>query len=209
VNRLRTSAALGALIIVLVACGPAAETESGEASTEASTAASVAASEPQASDGGPQPSFSAGLVADLEALIPDTVGDLTMDKTSFRGNEYLDDPGSDPATVAFLQQVGVSPSDISMAIGFGFSSDGSSFAAMFVIRAEGADSSALVSAFQEAMNQGGASPLEWSSATVGGKQVQVAAAASGSTYLYANGDIVFWINASDVAIAEEILSGLP
>jgi hypothetical protein len=203
---LRTTGALAAILIILAACGPAASGESDEPSSAASVAQSVGAQESQ---GGPEPSFSAGLVADLEALIPDTVGDLTMQKTSMQGNQYLLDPDSDPATVQFLQDVGVSPNDISMAIGFGFNEDFSSNAAMFVVRAEGANSDALLNAFKNAMDSDTASPLEWSNATVGGKQVQVSSADSGDTYLYVKGDTVFWITASDPANAEEVLSDLP
>jgi hypothetical protein len=95
-----------------------------------------------------------------------------------------------------------------MAMGFGFSSDFSSSVFMFVVRAEGADSNTLLAAFQEAMNSNAASPLQWSSANVGGKQVQSAAVDSGSTYLYATGDVVFWIT-GDPASADEVLGGLP
>jgi hypothetical protein len=203
VNRLRTSAALGALIIVLVACGPAASSDSGEPSADESTPASVAASEPQASEGGTLPS--AGVVADLEALIPNTVGDLTLQKLSMRGSEFLlgDDP--DPATVTFLQELGVSPSDVSVA--FGFSQDGSLWMVLF--RAAGADSGQLVAGFMEASGASAESPLEWSSATVGGKQVEVASAGASTTYLYANDDILVFLAVADPAAAEEVLGGLP
>jgi hypothetical protein len=206
VNRLRTTGALAAILIILAACGPAASGESDEPSSAASVAQSAAAQESQ---GAPEPSFSAGLVADLEALIPDTVGDLTMQKTSMQGNEYLLNPDGDPAMLQFLQDVGVSPNDISMATGSGFNADFSSSAFMFVIRAQGANSDALLSAFQQAMDSDAASPLEWSSANIGGKQVQTSGDDSGTTYLYAKGDIVFWIFASDLEAAAEILGGLP
>ena len=206
-NRFRTIALTAFTGFVLVACGPAASGGSNEpgpggASQEQSQGA-------QASQGGPEPSFSEGLVADLEALIPDTVGDLTMQKTSMQGNQYLLDPDGDPAMLQFLEVVGVPPDNISMATGFGFNADYTSSAFMFVIRAEGADSNRLTSAFKEAMDSDAASPLEWSSANVGGKQVETSRDDSGTTYLYAKGDIVFWIFASDPEAAAEILSGLP
>jgi hypothetical protein len=205
VNRFRTIALTAFTGFVLVACGPAASQSEPGSESEPGQASQA----PGASQGGPEPSFSEGLVADLEELIPDTIGDLTMQKTSMQGNQYLLDPDSDPATVQFLQDVGVSPNDISMAIGFGFNEDFSSNAAMFVVRAEGANSDALLNAFKNAMDSDTASPLEWSNATVGGKQVQVSSADSGDTYLYVKGDTVFWITASDPANAEEVLSDLP
>jgi hypothetical protein len=202
VNRFRTVALAAIAGLVLVACSAATPTPEPEQSDEPSQA-------PQQSQGGPEPSFSEGLVADLEALIPDTVSGMTMQKTSMRGNEYLLDPDGDPAMQNFLQQAGVSPTDISMAFGFGFSSDAATQAFMFVIRASGAESNALLAAFQEAMASDAESPLQWSSANVGGKQVQVAETGDGSTYVYVRNDVVFWIFASSSDVAAEMLSPLP
>ncbi len=167
-NRFRTIAITAIAGFVLVACGPAAS-QSVEPEPDGSQAAGQSAGESQ---GGPEPSFSAGLVADLEALIPDTVADLTMQKASMQGNEYLVDPDGDAAMQQFLQDAGVSPSDISMAFGYGYNADFSSNAFMFVVRAEGANSNALVPAFQQAMQADAETAMQWSSANVGGKQVQ-------------------------------------
>jgi len=206
VNRSQTIAAMAAFAIVLAACGPAGSNGSGEPSIKASTAASSVA---QASAGGPQASFGEGVVAELEALIPDKVGELTMKKSSFRGSDYLLAPGSDPDTVKFIQDLGVSPSDISMAIGFGFSADFTSSVAMFVFRAKGANSGALVTAVKASLDSSGGSPEEWSSATVGGKQVETAGQDGGSTFLYVKGDVLIWLTVSDPATAATILNGLP
>ena len=71
-NRFRTIAVTALAGLALVACGPAASSSSGAPSS----AASAAASQAQASSGGGVlPSFTAGAVEDLEALIPDTVGE--------------------------------------------------------------------------------------------------------------------------------------
>lgn len=205
-NRFRTIALTAVAGLVLVACGPAA---SGSQSQGASEAASQPASQGAGqSQGGPQPSFSAGIAADLEALIPDTVGALTIQKTSMRGNEYLLSPDSDPETVKFLNDLGVSPNDVSMAFGFGFDADGNSLV-MFVIRARGASPDKLATAFKEASQSGAASPLEWADATVSGKRVQTAASDGGTTYLYATGDMVIFLTASDPAAAEQIIGDLP
>jgi hypothetical protein len=109
----------------------------------------------------------------------------------------------------FLQQAGVSPTDISMAFGFGFNAETGEQAFMFVIRASGAESNALLAAFQEAMASDAESPLQWSNANVGGKQVQVAETGDGSTYVYVRNDVVFWIFASSSDVAAEMLSPLP
>jgi len=206
VNRLRTTAALAAVVIILAACGPAASEsseESAAASIEASIEASAAASEAQPSEGGTLPSE--GVVADLEALIPDTVGGLTMQKLSMRGSEFLLGEDPDPATVTFLEDLGVSPSDVSVA--FGFSQDGS--VVMVLFRAEGADSGQLLSGFKQASGASAESPMEWSSATVAGKQVEVANDGASTTYLYAMDDILVFLATADSAAAEEVLGGLP
>ena len=205
-NRSQTISAVAALAIILVACGPAASNGSSKPSSQPSTVASTGA---QPSGGGPEASFGEGVVAELEALIPDTIGDLTMKKSSFRGNDYLVAPGSDPDTVKLIQDLGVSPSDISMAIGFGFSADFTSSVAMFVFQAKGASSDALVTAVKGSLGSSAGSPQEWSSATVGGKHVETAGQDGGNTYLYVKGDILIWLTVSDPATAATILNGLP
>ena len=150
-----------------------------------------------------------GLGRGLEALIPDTVGTLTIQKTSMRGNDYLISPDSDPETVKFLNDLGVSPSDVSMAFGFGFDATTSDSLVMFVIRAQGADSNRLKTAFKEASASGDASPLAWTQTTVSGKQVETAESDGGTTYLYAHNDMVIFLTASDPTVAAQIIGNLP
>lgn len=203
--RLRPIAALAAVGVIIAACGPAASGSQSQAA-QASQAASQAA---QASGGGAGPSFTAGAVADLEALIPDTVGGLTLTKSSSQGNEYLVSPDSSPELVKFLQDLGVSPNDVSIAVGSAFKADASSSVFMFVIRAKGADSGRLVTAFKTASSSADQSPLQWASANVAGKNVETADANGASTYLYVKGDVLFWVTATPAALAEEVLGGLP
>jgi hypothetical protein len=203
VNRFLGIVATAVLGLAIVACGPAAS--SGEPSSEASRAA---ASQAQASGDGVQPSFTEGAVADLEALIPDTVGEMTMQKTSTRGDEFIASSDSDPAVAKFIEDLGVSPGDISLAIGFGFAADGSSSLGMFVFRAEGADTDRLVSAFKEANDADRDAPLTWSSTSIGGKTVEQALDGETTFYLYAKGDVLFYLS-GDPDSAEEAISGLP
>ena len=200
-NRFRTIALTSLAGLVLVACGSSA---SGSPTPTAKP--SLAPGQSQAAV---QPSFSAGLVADLEALIPAKIGAITMTKSSMRGSDYLVSSGSDPATIQFIHDLGVSPSDISMAIGTGADQTSGSFAAVFIIRAKGASSDKLVSAFETAMNKDATSPVQWTDSTVAGKHVRVAANDTGNTYVYAKGDTVFWIITTVQADAETVLSGLP
>lgn len=190
--------------LALVACGPAASSGSGEPSSEASQAASQA----QASGEGVQPSFTAGAVADLEALIPDTVGAMTLTKTSTKGDEFIASSDSDPAVAKFIEEIGVSPGDISLAIGFGFTADASSSIGVFVFRASGADTNRLVAAFKEANDADSDTPLVWSSTSVGGKDVETAVDGDQTLYLYAKGDVLFFVS-GDQTSTEEAIGDLP
>ena len=202
-NRLLTIGLTAITGIVLVACGPAAS--SGGPSNEASQPAASRAG----SSGGPLPSFTAGAVSALEDLIPDTVGDLTISKQSLQGSEFLTAPGSDPAAVKFVEDLGISASDISIATGSGSSADFTKFVFVFVIRAQGVDSDRLVSAFKTASSTDDSSPLSWSAATVAGKSVETAEASGGANYIYAKGDVMFWLIASDATLAEQFIGLLP
>ena len=205
-NRFRSIAVTAVAGFILVACGPAASESSSESlAGEASQAASEAA---QASGDGVQPSFTEGAVADLEALIPDTVGDMAMQKTSTKGDEFLTSSESDPAVAKFVEDLGVSPSDISIAFGYGFSADASSTLGMFVFRASGADSDRLIAAFKTANDADRDSPLAWSDTEIGGKQVESAVDGETKFYLYAKGDVLFFIS-GDPTSTEEAISGLP
>lgn len=203
-NRVRTIAALAALVIILAACGPTASSGSAEPSSQASIAESPAA---QASDGDNEPEFSEGAVADLEALIPDIAG-VTWERSSMQGNEFLV-TADDPAMIAFLQDTGVSPSDVSMAVGIGFSAETGTSVVMGVFRAKGADSARLMSALKESWEADRETPLEWSTTTFGGKQVEAASDAGQTLYFYSKGDLLVYVSASDPAVSEEVISGLP
>jgi hypothetical protein len=204
VNRFLTILATAVAAFVLVACGPAASTSSSEPSSAASTAASEAPGSSEVAG----PSFTEGAVADLEALIPDTVGSMTVQKSSTRGDEFLTSGNSNPSVVKFVNDLGVKPSDISIAIGFGVSTDGSSSLGMFVFRASGADTNRLIAAFKEANDSDRETPLVWSSATVAGKQVEKSVDGTDTFYLYAKNDILFFLS-GDPATTEEVIGGLP
>jgi hypothetical protein len=205
VNRFLTIVVTAVAGFVLVACGPAASGSSSEPSSAASTAASEA---PASSGDVAGPSFTAGAVADLEAMIPNTVGSMTLQKTSTKGDEFLTSESSDPAVVKFVNDLGVKPSDISIAIGFGFSADASESLGMFVFRASGADTNRLIAAFKEANDSDRDTPLVWSNATVGGKQVEKAVDSDTTYYLYAKDDILFFLS-GDPTSTDEVIGGLP
>jgi len=114
----------------------------------------------------------------------------------------------------FLQDLGVSPNDVSMAVGFGFAAPASgqttaTSAIMFVFRARGADGNRLVAGFKTAALSSGQSPVQWANANVGGKQVESATQSGQLVYLYVKNDVLFFIGVGDEATAQTILSGLP
>lgn len=196
-HRFRTIAVTAVAGIALAACGQAASS-----SADTSSAASA---------GGVLPSFTAGAVADLEALIPDAVGDLTMQKVSTQGSEFLVAPGSNPAFIQLVEDLGVSPSDISIASGFGVPMNASSPPAsliMFVFQASGADTSRLISGFKAALDAQRDTPLTWSSDEIGGNPVEKALDGGSTVYLYAKSDVLVFVF-GDADSAEEAISGLP
>ncbi len=206
-NRSRTLVAAGLAAIILAACG------SSSASPSASQAESVAPSQSAAeSPGIGLPSFSAGVVAELEALIPDEIGGATMQKFSMRGDQFLTSGQEDEITAKFLADLGVSPSDVAIAFGFGFGADFTSGAAMFVFRAEGASEDRLLQVFKASMDEDRDVPLEWTTVTVAGHEVESATDAEAddqAMFLYAKGELLYFVSTTDPAAAEEVIAGLP
>ena len=198
-NSLR--AALAAILLLALA---AAACSSGGASTSP-TPSAPASVEPPA-----QPSLPSG-VEDLEALIPDTIGGMTLQRLSMQGDQFV---GSDDAAVEFqqfLRGLGVSPDEVSIAVGFGAAPDGGSGVAVFAFKAEGADSGRLMGAMQDAIDAESDAPLTWEAATVGGKSVQRTADPDqrGMTYLYVTGDLLVFVATTNEDDAAEVLGGMP
>jgi hypothetical protein len=196
-------AAILLLALAVAACGGAA------ASPTASVAASAAPSVAVSSEGA-EPSPASG-AEDLEALIPETVGGVALQRLSMRGDEFVGSGGASAEAQEFLRSLGVANDDVSVAVGFGATPDGSGGVAIFAFRAEGADSSRLLQAMQSAIDAESASPLEWETVTVGGKEVQRAAdpEQQGQTYLYVTGDLLVFVATTNEDDAAEVLGGMP
>lgn len=190
------------LALAVAACG-------GGASNSATPSSSPSASaEPSApSSDGAQPSG----VADLEALIPDTVGGVALQKLSMRGNEFANSSSASPEAEEFLRTLGVSPEDVSVAIGFGISPESNSGVAVFAFRAEGADSAHLLQAFKDATDAEQDTPLEWESVNIGGKEVQRATdpQQNNRVYIYVTGDLLVFVATTNEDDATEVLGNLP
>jgi hypothetical protein len=115
----------------------------------------------------------------------------------------------DQARTTLLQDLGVSPSEVALAIGIGYSADVNVGVRMFVFRAAGVDSDRLEAAFKKATDVGRDTPLAWTSTTLGGKRVETAVDGASTSYLYVKGDVLVFMFASDADIATGIISGLP
>jgi hypothetical protein len=193
--------------VVLSACG--ASTDSTAASpTQAATPSPTLASQ----SGGVLPSLPSS-AKDLEALIPDKIGNITLQKASMTGNEFVGSGNASQEAQDFLSGLGVATDDVSVAIGFGADLSGSGDAvAVLLFRAKGASSDRLVSLFKEATNRERETPLDWQSADLGGKHVEKAAdpqQGNSTIYLYATGDLLVFVTAGSDNQAAEALSDLP
>lgn len=190
-----------ALAVAACSSGGASASPTPSASVEPSAAASGAGAEPSL------PSDA----EDLETLIPDAVGGVALEKRSMRGDEFANSGSASAEAEEFLRNLGVSPDDVSVAIGFGASAESGSVVAVVVFRAEGADSSRLLQSFKDATDAERETPLEWESANVGGKQVERATDPEhdNRVYLYVTGDLLAFVATSNEDDAAEVLAGLP
>jgi hypothetical protein len=207
-NRL-IAAGMAALIgIGAAACGAqGASTGSLTASTTQAVATpSVAATSSATGDALPSGA------TDLEALIPDKVGKIVLQKASMSGDQFVGSGNATQEARDFLQGLGVSTDDVSVAVGFGADLGTGDTVAVLLFRALGANSDQLVSRFKEATDRERDNPLDWQSADLGGKHVEKAAdpqQGNGSIYLYATGDLLVFVTAGSDERAAEALSALP
>ena len=205
-NSLRAAvAAILLLALAIAACSSggaaASSTPSPSATVEPSAAATSAAAAPSLPSG----------AEDLEALIPDTIGGVALQKLSMRGDEFVGSGGASAEAQAFLRSLGVANEDVSVAVGFGAAPNESRGVAIFAFRAEGADSTRLLQAMQQAIDAESDSPLEWETVTVGGKEVQRTSdpKQQGQTYLYVTGDLLVFVATTNEDDAAEVLGGMP
>jgi hypothetical protein len=128
-----------------------------------------------------------------------------------RGDEFANSGSANAEAEEFLRNLGVSPDDVSVAIGFGVAPDSGGGVAVFAFRAEGADSGRLMQTFKDATDAERDTPLEWESVNVGGKQVERATdpEQDNQVYLYVDGDVLIFVATTNEDDAAEVLSGLP
>jgi hypothetical protein len=202
-NRWKTAGTAGLLMLIVAACSDSA----GTSPTPTPTPTPV-----------PTPS-SSGLVIpsignsdlELEKLIPDSVGGVTLQKFSMKGNEFIASASSSAETKAFLDALGVSPADVAVAFGYGADPSSQSAVAVFVFHAQGAGSDKLITVFKKAADEG-STTYTWQAGSVGGKSVQIGTnptSANAKIYLYATNDDLFFVSTSTEAQATEVLGNLP
>jgi hypothetical protein len=202
-NRWKMAGTAGLLMLIVAACSDSA----GTSATPTPTPTPV-----------PTPS-SSGLVIpsignsdlELEKLIPDSVGGVTLQKFSMKGSEFIASASSSAETKAFLDALGVSPADVAVAFGYGADPSSQSAVAVFVFHAQGAGSDKLITVFKKAADEG-STTYTWQAGSVGGKSVQVGtnpASANAKIYLYATNDDLFFVSTSTEAQATEVLGNLP
>jgi hypothetical protein len=198
------------LVLVLAACGSEPTQSVPPASEAASTAAaaSQAASAPASSEpstGGGNGTGSLDCAA-LEALMPASLGDSSISTTCLSGEEIMQAGGSVPLDE--LEDAGVELRDAAIAIGTG--TDGSS--GVFLYSLPGADADAFRDQMARGLEAGQVVSGEFSSASIGGKDVLKAEGIAGvasNYYLYVADDLLAWILAPDDDSAAEVLAGLP
>jgi len=145
-------------------------------------------------------------------MIPDEIGTICLQKSAMSGEEFVGSGGAGQEAQDFLQGLGVSAEDVSVAVGFGADLGSGNTVAILLFRAQDVSSDRLVSLFKQAADQDRDNPLDWQSASVGGKTVERAAdpkQGSGSIYLYATGDLLAFVTAGSDDIAAEALSRVP
>lgn len=199
-----------ALVMVLAACGETAS-PSGSPSATATPEPTPSPSEPVAGTDGAAPSLPSS-VPELEALIPDEVAGLPLQKSSMRGEDFIDSQEADELTREFLRQIEVDPEDLAVAVGFGLNRDTGTGLGVLVFNAQGADPDALVRVFKETSDAERETPLEWESVTVGGKEVERTTdplQGDQVVHLYGHEDTLFLVSATSDEIAAEALEALP
>jgi len=202
-NRWKMAGTAGLLMLIVAACSDSA----GTSTTPTPSPTPVAT---PSSSGLVIPSIG-NSDQELEKLIPDSVGGVTLQKFSMKGNEFIASASSSAETKAFLDALGVSPADVAVAFGYGADPSSPSAVAVFVFHAQGAGSDKLITVFKKAADEG-STTYTWQAGNVGGKSVQIGtnpASANAKIYLYATNDDLFFVSTSTEAQATEVLGNLP
>ena len=199
-------ALLAGAALLVVACN-------GAAATTAPTAAAtqVLSTEAPSTDAAPSlglPGFSFALpsftaVADLEALFPDSIGGQPLAVASMTGADFLGMGTSSKDVQTALQQLGKSPSDLS--VGYGTNSA----VTIFAFRIKGVPADQFLGKYLASTAQGAVV----TDASYGGKSVKkVVNGGQVGAYIYLSGDILWTVGGTATltdAVLTEAFSKLP
>lgn len=201
-------AAIGTLLIIAAACS------SGASSTPTPTPTPTPEPTPSGSSvlpsGFPVGSFDLNGDPSLAATLPGSVGGYTLQTFSMRGDMFMNSGTvSDPSFQKFLDSVGASLSDVSVAVGS--ATAGTDVFTIVAFRVAGASASALQQEFLGALSTSG-QVSGWGTQSIGGKSVSVATntgSEGGDLYAYVTGDTLYYIVTTNSSLAEQGLSQLP
>lgn len=203
-NRYRAAASASLLAILIAACSassPAADTPTPEPTATPTT---------EASGDGSGASFAPG-AGDLDSILPDEVGGITLDYQFAEGQGVLGSEGVTPEVQDFLDQVGSDMDDVRSAIGIGINQESGGFISIFAIQVSGADEGSLRDEFRQVMEQDAEGTFTETS--VAGKDVLAFSSGTAGEvpegYMYVHDDVVFLIGGSTPELSEEALSLLP
>jgi len=136
---------------------------------------------------------------ELEALLPDTIGDQLVTKSSLSGEAFISlGMGGAAALDPMLAELGATIDDLSVAIGSAGAGPGA--ITLFAYKIDGVSADRIFEGLQQALPSGGGGGV--SQQTVAGRPVTVVVAAGETTYIYLGSDVVFIIGG---AVTPELL----
>ena len=204
-NRFRAVAGAVVIAAFIAACS-GASSPAEDTPTELPTATPAPSGE--ASEDGSGPSFAPG-AGDLDSILPDEVGGITVEYQFAEGEGVLGSEGITPEVQDFLDRVGASPDDVTSAFGIGLDQAGGGIITIFAIRVAGADQQALRDEFIQVMAED--SENVFTETTMAGKDVQAFGTEGEEPdgFMYVHDDVVFIVGGSTPELTEEALSLLP
>lgn len=200
------------LAFVVVACGT--EQSSPEASPTATpepTATPTATPDPTAAatDDDDEDGTGSGAPNELAAILPSEVDGISIEYEYTTGPDLGDESEMDDEGREFLERIGGDVNRMSSAFGFGIDQAAGSFITILAFRIPGADEQAMLDEFRAALADD-ESDVEFSEATVGGKDVLAASSAEqGTSYLYADDDTLIVVGATTTELADAALAEIP
>jgi hypothetical protein len=148
---------------------------------------------------------------DLENRLPSEINGVALTKYSFKGTTFLGSGASNSQDlIDLLSSLGKTPNDMSVA--FAADQTGKLDVQIGAFKVAGADSNALLAAFVAATKS--TTPgVQVTQANVGGKNVSQITdptdTTTGAIYVYASGDVLFYVQSPDPALAGAAIQALP